>query len=170
MAPPQTHPKPYTPPPVAAPPASFLGIAEAFVAPDQIPSWDPSLNSLVPDPGELFEPIAREMGPSTDSCTLLNPDPLENSLMGFDNQLHAQPHLSSAAYGSNMDPSICLPVAAQCLVPTSDPGDNVLSPYDPCLPFWDLERWCPPSMDLSHPSEAPALDWRDMSTSQGLLH
>ncbi|KAL8176667.1 UNVERIFIED_CONTAM: hypothetical protein K2H54_037402 [Gekko kuhli] len=142
----QAHPKPCAPQPAVAPPASFLGIAEAFVAPDRTPSWDPSLSSLTPDPGELFEPIAKEAGPSTDW------DPLGPSLLGRDSQLHAQPHLSSAAYGTGTDPSICPPVAAQCPVPTSDPGGLVLSPYDPCVPFWDLERWCPPSVDFSHSS------------------
>lgn len=161
-APPQAHPKPRTPQPITPPPGSFLGIAEAFVAPDQIPSWDPSLHSLVPDPGELFEPIAKETGP----CALLNPDPLGPSLLvGCD---HTQPPMSSAVYGTGIVPSLCPSVAAPCPVPASDPGGLVLSPYDPGMPFWDLERWCPPCLDFSHSSYAPALDQRDTSTSQGL--
>ncbi|XP_060110963.1 uncharacterized protein C19orf85 homolog [Heteronotia binoei] len=168
VAPPQTPPKPHIPQPIVASPGSFLGIAEAFVAPDQIPSWDPALHSLVPDPGELFEPIAKEMGPSADCCALFNPDSLGSSLLGHDLQLHTQPYLSSAASGTFTDPNACLPIAAQCPVLTSEPGGLVLSPYDPCMPFWDLEKWCPPSVDFAHSSETPALDQGDMSTSQHL--
>ncbi|XP_077170799.1 uncharacterized protein C19orf85 homolog isoform X2 [Paroedura picta] len=125
--PPRTRPEPHAPQPIVAPPGSFLGTAEAFVAPDQIPSWGPSLNPLMPDPGELFEPIASETGPLTDGSALFGPDPSGSSLLGYDLQLHSWPHVSSAADGS---------------VAASDPGGLVLSPCDPCMFFWDLERWC----------------------------
>uniref|UniRef100_A0ACB8EW24 Uncharacterized protein n=1 Tax=Sphaerodactylus townsendi TaxID=933632 RepID=A0ACB8EW24_9SAUR len=148
-APHWTRPEPYVPRPIVAPPDCFLGTANAFVAPDQIPSWDPSLNSQTPDPGELFEPIAQEVGPTTDRWALFNPDPLGSSLLACDFQLHEQSHVSSAAYGNGMDPNLCPLVAAQGPVAAPDTGDLVFSSHDPCVPFWDLEVWCSPNMDFS---------------------
>uniref|UniRef100_A0A8C0IRQ6 Uncharacterized protein n=1 Tax=Chelonoidis abingdonii TaxID=106734 RepID=A0A8C0IRQ6_CHEAB len=37
--------------------SSFLGVAEAFVAPEPGPGWGLSMTSLTPDPSDLFDPI-----------------------------------------------------------------------------------------------------------------
>uniref|UniRef100_A0A452HNJ8 SERTA domain-containing protein n=1 Tax=Gopherus agassizii TaxID=38772 RepID=A0A452HNJ8_9SAUR len=47
---------PRDPPPAPAA-SSFLGVAEAFVAPEPGPGWGLSMASLTPDPSDLFDPI-----------------------------------------------------------------------------------------------------------------
>ncbi|KAH1180890.1 uncharacterized protein C19orf85-like [Mauremys mutica] len=48
------RPGPEPPDPAAS---SFLGVAEAFVAPESGPGWGLSVASLTPDPSDLFDPI-----------------------------------------------------------------------------------------------------------------
>ncbi|XP_050784271.1 uncharacterized protein C19orf85 homolog [Gopherus flavomarginatus] len=48
------HPGPEPPAPAAS---SFLGVAEASVAPEPGPGWGLSMASLTPDPSDLFDPI-----------------------------------------------------------------------------------------------------------------
>nr|XP_028559433.1 uncharacterized protein C19orf85-like [Podarcis muralis] len=137
-------PKPNNPPPARAPPGSFLGTAEAFVAPDPSPSWALSLDALMSGPDELFEPITEEMEPASNTLSLCGPDPLESCLLGCNN---APPGLPSNGEGSAacgaclVAADQCFPGASQCPIPASNPGALVVSDYDNCVPFWELETW-----------------------------
>lgn len=127
--------KPHVPCPTGAPPGSFLGTAEAFVAPDPSPGWVPSLESLMPDPDELFEPITEEMGSSANSWALFSPEPLGSSLLACD----VNPPVSYAT--TCVDPSVCSLNAAEYAIHASGEGGLLLSTHDTCGPFWDLEMW-----------------------------
>ncbi|KYO23507.1 hypothetical protein Y1Q_0010078 [Alligator mississippiensis] len=54
---PPTPEEPRRPGPMS-PPGSFLGVAEAFRAPEPGPNWAVALDTLSPDPGDLFDTIA----------------------------------------------------------------------------------------------------------------
>ncbi|CAM2110237.1 uncharacterized protein C19orf85 homolog [Caretta caretta] len=54
---PLTAPRCPDPEPPAPAASSFLGVAEAFVAPEPGPGWGLSVASLTPDPSDLFDPI-----------------------------------------------------------------------------------------------------------------
>ncbi|XP_053115345.1 uncharacterized protein C19orf85 homolog isoform X2 [Hemicordylus capensis] len=138
----QARTKPCTPPPALALPGSFLGIAEAFVAPDPSPSRAPSLNSLTPDPAELFEPITKEAGSAAlNTWPLFSPEPFGASWLAGDVQSDIQSHASSAACGTCVVPHTCPPVAFECSSHASEPGALVLSADDTYVPFWELEMW-----------------------------
>ncbi|XP_033024267.1 uncharacterized protein C19orf85-like [Lacerta agilis] len=137
-------PKPNNPPPAKAPPGSFLGTAEAFVAPDPSPCWALPLDALVSGPEELFEPITEEMEPASNILPLCGPDPLGTCLLGCNHAPSGLPSHGdgSAACGACLVASDkCLPVASECPIPASNPGSLVVSDYDNCVPFWELETW-----------------------------
>uniref|UniRef100_A0A8C8RX93 Uncharacterized protein n=1 Tax=Pelusios castaneus TaxID=367368 RepID=A0A8C8RX93_9SAUR len=54
---PSVEPRRRDPDPPTPAASSFLGVAEAFVAPEPGPGWSLSLASLAPDPSDLFDPI-----------------------------------------------------------------------------------------------------------------
>ncbi|KAJ6653418.1 hypothetical protein lerEdw1_009319 [Lerista edwardsae] len=137
----QLGPKARTPHPALVPPSSFLGVAEAFVAPDLSPTCTPSLDSLTPDPDELFEPIAKEMGPATNCSAVCCPEPFGASFQACDMQAGTQSQVDAAAYDAFVDPNVCPPILAECPVLASDPGALVLPANDTHMPFWDLAMW-----------------------------
>uniref|UniRef100_A0A8C5S176 Uncharacterized protein n=1 Tax=Laticauda laticaudata TaxID=8630 RepID=A0A8C5S176_LATLA len=83
--------------PVQTPPASFSGIAEAFAAPDPIPSWCFSLESLMSEPDEFFEPIAKE--------NLLALDAFGSNHLGYDTHRHSQSCVFLTACGNLLEPT-----------------------------------------------------------------
>ncbi|XP_015746382.1 uncharacterized protein C19orf85-like [Python bivittatus] len=124
----QTAPlKPHTSQPAQTSSGSFSGIAEAFAAPDPSPSWCLSPESLMPEPDEFFEPIAKE--------NLLGLDPLAPNLLGYDTYPDSQPCVLSTTYGILMEPNVYPPVGVQCLASAATPKAMSVSAYDIYTPF-----------------------------------
>ncbi|XP_075771594.1 uncharacterized protein C19orf85 homolog [Pelodiscus sinensis] len=65
---PPPEPRPLGPEPPAPAASSFLGVAEAFVAPEPGPGGGLSVASLTPDPGDLFDPITDPEEPALPPC------------------------------------------------------------------------------------------------------
>ncbi|XP_026538121.1 uncharacterized protein C19orf85-like [Notechis scutatus] len=93
----KTPPKPPSSQPVQTPPASFSGIAETFAAPDPIPSWCLSLESLMSEPDEFFEPIAKE--------NLLALDAFGSNHLGYDTHPNSQSCVLLTACGNLLEPT-----------------------------------------------------------------
>ncbi|XP_032090787.1 uncharacterized protein C19orf85-like [Thamnophis elegans] len=83
--------------PVQPPPVSFSGIAEAFAAPDPSPDWCLSLESLMSEPDEFFEPIAKE--------NLLGLDAFGSNQLGYDPYPDSQSCLLLTAGGNLLEPT-----------------------------------------------------------------
>ncbi|KAL7977480.1 hypothetical protein Chor_009429 [Crotalus horridus] len=99
--------KPPSSQPVQTPPGSFSGIAEAFAAPDPSPGWCLSLESLMSEPDEFFEPIAKE--------NLLDLDAFGSNLLGYDTYPDSQSCVLSTVCGNLLEPTpVCSPVSHLC--------------------------------------------------------
>ncbi|XP_061447587.1 uncharacterized protein C19orf85 homolog [Rhineura floridana] len=135
-------PKPQNPPPAMAPSGSFLGTAKAFVAPNPSSSWGPSLDSLMSEPDELFEPISEEAESTSNIWSLCGPDSLGSCLLGCKAQPILPCHVGSAACGSWVGSNMYPPVADECPVSAyNNPGALVVSDHESCVPFWEVEMW-----------------------------